>query len=47
MVTIISNPVDLFCDNNGVIAQVKEPRSHQISKHIFRRSHLIQEIIER
>ena len=25
----ISNPVDLYCDNNGAIAQAKEPRSHQ------------------
>ena len=43
----ISNPVDLYCDNNGAIAQAKEPRSHQRSKHILRRYHLIREIIER
>ena len=46
-VSSISNPVDLFCDNNGAIAQVKEPRSHQRSKHILRRFHLIGEIVER
>ena len=28
VVPSISNPVDLFCDNNGAIAQAKEPRSH-------------------
>ena len=43
----ISNPVDLYCDNNGGIAQAKEPRSHQRSKHILRHYHLIREIIER
>ena len=36
-----SNPVDLFCDNNVAIGQAKEPRSHQRSKHILRRFHLI------
>ena len=43
----ISNPIDLYCDNNGAIAQAKEPRSYQQSKHILRRYHLIREIIER
>ena len=37
----------LYCDNNGAIAQAKEPRSHQRSKHILRHYHLIIEIIER
>ena len=31
----ISDPVELYCDNNGAIAQAKEPRSHQRSKHIL------------
>ena len=39
--------MNLYCDNNGAIAQVKEPRSHQRSKHILRRYNLIREIIER
>ena len=43
----ITNPIDLYCDNNGAIAQAKEPRSHQRSKHILRRFHIIQEIIDR
>jgi len=47
VVPSITHPVDLFCDNNGAIAQAKEPRSHQRSKHIQRRFHLIREIIER
>ena len=47
VVPSILDPVDLFCDNNGAIAQAKEPRSHQKSKHILRRFHLIREIVER
>ena len=47
IVLSISDPVDLYCDNNGAIAQAKEPKSHQRSKHILRRYHLIREIIER
>ena len=43
----ITNPVDVYCDNNGAISQAKEPRSYQRSKHILRRFHLIREIIER
>ena len=39
--------MDVYCDNNGAIAQAKEPRSHQRSKHILRHFHLIREIIER
>ena len=41
------DPVTLYCDNNGVIAQAREPRSHQKSKHVLRRFHLIREIIGR
>ena len=47
IVPSISDPVDLYCDNNGAIAQAKEPRSHQRSKHILRCYHLIREIIKR
>ena len=47
LVPTISDPIPLLCDNNGVIAQVKEPRSHQKSKHIPRCFHLIREIVSR
>ncbi|KAK8667652.1 hypothetical protein V6N13_007800 [Hibiscus sabdariffa] len=43
----ISDALELYCDNNGAIAQEKEPRSHQRSKHILRRFHLIREIVDR
>ncbi|KAK8600792.1 hypothetical protein V6N12_050640 [Hibiscus sabdariffa] len=47
VVPSISDAMELYCDNNGAIAQAKEPRSHQRSKHILRRFHLIREIIDR
>ena len=47
VVPSITNPMDVYCDNNGAVAQAKEPRSHQRSKHILGRFHLICEIIER
>ena len=47
VVPSISGLVDLYCDNNGAIAQAKEPRSHQKSKHILRRYHLIRDIVDR
>ena len=47
VVPMISEPIPLLCDNNGAIAQAKEPRSHQKSKHILRRFHLIREIVAR
>ncbi|KAG8501098.1 hypothetical protein CXB51_003177 [Gossypium anomalum] len=46
VVPSISDAIELRCDNNGAIAQAKEPRSHQRSKHILRRYHLILEIAE-
>ncbi|KAI5425022.1 hypothetical protein KIW84_030993 [Lathyrus oleraceus] len=47
IVPSIMDPIDLYCDDNGAIAQAKEPRTHQRSKHILRRYHLIREIIDR
>ncbi|KAL0427527.1 UNVERIFIED_CONTAM: Retrovirus-related Pol polyprotein from transposon TNT 1-94 [Sesamum latifolium] len=47
VVPSIVEPVVIFCDNNGAIAQVKEPRSHHRSKHILRRYHLLREMVSR
>ena len=47
VVPSIVHPMLLYCYNNGAIAQSKEPRSHQRSKHVLRRYHLIREIIGR
>ncbi|KAL0413476.1 UNVERIFIED_CONTAM: hypothetical protein Sradi_1549300, partial [Sesamum radiatum] len=40
VVPSIAEPVVIFCDNIGAIAQAKEPRSHHRSNHILRRYHL-------
>ncbi|KAL0345757.1 UNVERIFIED_CONTAM: Retrovirus-related Pol polyprotein from transposon TNT 1-94 [Sesamum radiatum] len=47
VVPSIAEPVVIFCDNNGAIAQAKEPRSHHRSKHILRRYHLLREMVSR
>ena len=39
--------IELYCDNNGAIAQAKEPRARQRSKHVLRRHHLTKEIFDR
>ena len=37
----MQKPIDLYCDNTGAIANIKEPRHHKRTKHIERRYHLI------
>jgi hypothetical protein len=37
----MSSPLNRYCDNNGAIAQAKEPRNHQKNKHVLRKFHLI------
>ena len=44
-VPTILDPIRLLCDNNGAIAQSKEPRSHHKSKHILSHFYLIREIV--
>ncbi|KAM1747093.1 hypothetical protein ACFX11_013661 [Malus domestica] len=41
VVPTITSPVTLYCDNNGAIAQAKEPRAHQKNKHFDRRFNII------
>ena len=36
VVPSILDSIPMLCDNNGAIAQVKAPRSHQKSKHTLR-----------
>ena len=40
-------PVPAYCDNTGAIAQAKEPKSHQRSKHVLRKFHIIRGIVGR
>ncbi|KAL0445218.1 UNVERIFIED_CONTAM: Retrovirus-related Pol polyprotein from transposon TNT 1-94 [Sesamum latifolium] len=47
VVLSIAEPVVIFCDNNGTIAQIKEPRSHHRFKHILKRYHLLREMVGR
>jgi hypothetical protein len=42
-----SSPMDLYCFNSGVVAQVKDPRAHIRAKHALQRYHLIRKIIGR
>ena len=43
----VQEPMKLYCDNSGAVANSKEPRSHKRGKHIARRHHLLREIIHR
>ena len=45
MVSSVAGPIKLYCDNDGAISQAKEPRSHQKSKHVLRKYHLLREIV--
>ncbi|KAL0427555.1 UNVERIFIED_CONTAM: Retrovirus-related Pol polyprotein from transposon RE2 [Sesamum latifolium] len=47
VVPSIAEPIVIFYDNKGAIAQAKEPRSHYRSKHILRRYHLLREMVSR
>ncbi|KAJ9567120.1 hypothetical protein OSB04_003086 [Centaurea solstitialis] len=47
VITSVSRPIDIFCDNSGAVAQAKEPREHHKSRHVLRNYHLIREIIGR
>ena len=45
--SFLVGPVLLYYDSSGAIAQAKEPKAHQRTKHILRRYHLIQKIMDR
>ena len=40
------DPMAIYCDNNGAIANAKEPRSQNKSKHIKRRFHTIRKYVK-
>ena len=37
----VVDPMILYCDNSGVVAQAQEPRNHRKGKHIERKYHLV------
>ena len=39
--------IDIYCDNNGAIAQSKEPSSKPRSKHVLGKFHVIRDYVER
>ena len=43
----MDKPLTLFCDNNGVVANSKEPRCHKRSKHIEYKYHIIREFVQK
>ena len=43
----LEQPMVVYCDNSGAVANNKEPRIHQRGKHIDRKFHLIRDIVER
>jgi hypothetical protein len=47
VVPSMADPITLHCDSTGAIAQAMEPRSHNRSKHVMRKYHLIREIVDR
>ena len=47
VVPSIDGPILLYYDNTGAIAQAKELRSHQRTKHILHHYYLIREIVDR
>lgn len=46
LVPEVDRSITLYCDNNGAVANSKEPRSHKTGKHIERKYHLIREIMQ-
>ena len=47
VVPSISNPIDVYYDNSGALAQAKELRALHRSRHILRKYHLVREIVTR
>ena len=42
----LEQPMVVYCDNSGAVANSKEPRRHQRGKHIERKFHCIRDIVE-
>ena len=47
VVPLARQPLTVYNDSSGVVAQSKEPRSHKSQKHVQRKYHLVREIVQR
>ena len=41
-----NDPVSIYCDNTGAIANAREPRTHSTAKHILRRFHVMRDYVK-
>ena len=41
-----TDPVSIYCENTGAIANAREPRTHSTAKHILRRFHVTRDYIK-
>ncbi|GJR55631.1 retrotransposon protein, putative, ty1-copia subclass, partial [Tanacetum coccineum] len=46
VVPTVQDPIEIFCDNERVVALTKEPTDHRKSKHIERKYHFVQSKVE-
>ena len=46
MVPASLSPITMYCDNSGAVAQSKETRNHGKGKHVERKYHLIQNVVQ-
>ncbi|GKA91238.1 hypothetical protein Tco_0813108 [Tanacetum coccineum] len=46
VVPTVQDPIEIFCDNKRAVALTKEPKDHEMSKHIERKYHVVQSKVE-
>ncbi|GKD99587.1 retrotransposon protein, putative, ty1-copia subclass [Tanacetum coccineum] len=46
VVPTVQDPIEIFCDNESVVALTKEPKDHCKSKHIERKYHFVRSKVE-
>ncbi|KAJ9557236.1 hypothetical protein OSB04_011850 [Centaurea solstitialis] len=46
VVPSVQDPIEIFCDNEGAVILAKEPRSHKRTRHILRKFHYVQKVVE-
>ena len=46
VVPSVAGPITIYCDSTGAIAQATMPKSHNRSKHVLRKYHIIREFVE-